>query len=303
MLSPGFGLGRYVQQLVKHLQAIDTKNQYILFLKADNWKEVEESENFKKVLTDIPWYSWQEQTKLKKIIKKENVDLMHFPHWNVPLSYHDPFVVTIHDLIMYHFPRPQATTRSRIVFWLKDKIHRMVIRHAVEKASRVIATSEFTKGDVVKTLHIAESKITVVYQAPFIDDAYRASPITYHDIQKKYSITEPYVLYVGAAYPHKNLERLVDAWKLFEEKYGENYQLVLVGKEDYFYKRLKSGIKAGESKIIFTGFASGRKIRSPISIMTSGISVAIKRVKIFFFTGFNKSILFNIKIIDCEVVI
>ena len=56
MLGSGFGLARYVQQLVLHLQKIDKENQYVLFLKSDNWDEVGESDNFKKVLADIHWY-------------------------------------------------------------------------------------------------------------------------------------------------------------------------------------------------------------------------------------------------------
>ena len=167
MLGPGFGLARYVQQLVKHLQKIDKENQYVLFLKTDNWDEVGESENFKKALADIPWYSWQEQMKFKSIIKKEKVDLMHFPHWNVPLLYNDPFVVTIHDLIMYKFPRPEATTLGPIKFWLKDMVHRLLVNHAVKKSKHIIVTSEFTKHDVHETLGVDLEKMTVTYQAPF----------------------------------------------------------------------------------------------------------------------------------------
>jgi len=38
-----------------------------------------------------------------RVIAKEQVDLMHFPYFSVPISYTRPFVVTIHDLINHHF--------------------------------------------------------------------------------------------------------------------------------------------------------------------------------------------------------
>ena len=60
-------------------------------------------------------------------------------------------------------------------------------------------------------------------------------------------------MYVGAAYPHKNLDNLLKAWEIFDRDYGEAYQLVLVGKEDYFYNNLKSKI-INHKSIIYLGF-------------------------------------------------
>jgi glycosyltransferase involved in cell wall biosynthesis len=58
-------------------------------------------------------------------------------------------------------------------------------------------------------------------------------------------------LYVGNAYPHKNLERLLDA---FQQFHRTNVQLVLVGKQDYFYDRLRRfADKRGMRGILFTG--------------------------------------------------
>lgn len=244
MLGTGFGLARYIQQLVLHLEDIDHVNEYVLFLRKENWDEAMIThDNFKKVLADIPWYSLAEQCTFKKIIQKEKLDLMHFPHFNVPLLYHDPFVVTIHDLTMYHFPRPEATTRSKIIFWIKDKAHRLVIRHAVRRARQIITTSQFTAQDIHHTLGVPLDKMKVIYQAPFVETDIRFKTKDLRLSLPTYGITKPYILYVGAAYPHKNLERLLQAWKLFEERYGEDYQLVLVGKEDYFYKRLLKDYK------------------------------------------------------------
>lgn len=239
MLGTGFGIARYVQQLLIHLDKIDHENQYVLFLRQENWDVFEPTgNNFKKVLADIPWYGLAEQLQLPKIIKKENVDLMHFPHWNIPIFYDGPFVVTIHDLIMYHYKRTEASTHGPLIYWLKDKIHRNVINNAVKKAKKIITTTEFTKNDVNKTLKVPLDKMITTYQAPFET----AQKVDYEETLKKFAITKPFVLYVGSAYPHKNLDGLVDAWTIFQEKYGLDYQLVLAGKENYFYKKLKTKI-------------------------------------------------------------
>jgi glycosyltransferase involved in cell wall biosynthesis len=70
-------------------------------------------------------------------------------------------------------------------------------------------------------------------------------------------LVKPYLLYIGNAYPHKNLERLIFAFKKLV-KDGLDYQLVLVGGNDYFYEKLKLEIRNLEleikDRIIFAGF-------------------------------------------------
>ena len=60
--------------------------------------------HFKKVLADFPHYSFTEQTKFLNLLNKEGLDLMHFTHFNAPIFYNKPFIVTIHDLTLSFFP-------------------------------------------------------------------------------------------------------------------------------------------------------------------------------------------------------
>jgi len=258
MLGPQCGgLGRYVEQLVFHLQKIDQENQYFLFMKQDNWHRFSPVEkNFVKVMANIPWYSWTEQLKLTGIIKAQGIDLMHFPHWNVPMMYPSPFVLTIHDLIMFHYPRQEATTLSPFKYWCKDWAHRRVVNHAAAKAEKIIAASESTRQDINRTLDVPIKKIKVIYQAPFknwhLENITPAVSATRKlTVLKKFDISKPYVLYVGNAYPHKNLTGLLSAWQIFKQKYGNKYQLVLVGKKSKFYEKVLSGFV---EDVVFTDF-------------------------------------------------
>jgi glycosyltransferase involved in cell wall biosynthesis len=266
MMGKGFGLARYTEQLVLHLLKIDQENEYVLFLRKENWESIDDkTARVKKVLADIPWYSLAEQMNFKKIIKKEKLDLMHFPHWNVPYFYSGPYVVTIHDLIMYHFPRAEATTLGPLKFWVKDIAHRMLLKKIACTAKHFFVTSEFTKNDVHETLGIPFEKMTVTYQAPFesICHPKEQSDEGSKNVLKKYNITKSYSLYVGAAYPHKNLEKLLEAWKIFTQKCGEKYQLVFVGKHNAFYKKImiQSDILFSQSeKPLFLGFVGDEEL-------------------------------------------
>src|SRR5258705_8253378 len=112
------GVGRYIRNLVANLAQIDNTNEYVLFVKTgfkikdlpgrqagsgfknDKWKIVE---------TDIHWHSLKEQMQFPAVLNKENLDLMHFPYFSHPIFYNKPFVITIHDLIMNHFPTGKAS--------------------------------------------------------------------------------------------------------------------------------------------------------------------------------------------------
>jgi len=244
------GLGRYVQKLVEHLEQIDKRNQYIIFLRKENWDEYQpKNPNFKKVLADYPWYSLAEQILMPFKIRRAKVDLMHFPHFNVPVFYDSPFIITIHDLILKRFPTRRASTLGPIKYWLKNLAYQIVISSGIKRAKKIIAVSEFTKQDILKYFQVDSEKIQVVYEgSPSIKKLKIKN--------SKFKIKNPYLLYVGNAYPHKNLERLILAFeKLNKEK--KNLKLVLVGELDYFYNRIR---KTSPNNVIFTDFVSDQEL-------------------------------------------
>ncbi len=262
MLGKGHGLGRYVEQLLRGIEQYGAQHQYVVFvLNAEcRIQNAELLSKFEVVEVNIPWYSVEEQVKFSSVIKKHNIDLMHFPHWNIPLLYNDPYIVTIHDLTMYHYPRLEATTHGPVVYWVKDMVHRLVVKHAVERAKHIITTSEFTKQDIHQTLGVPLEKMTTVYQGVGISD--QKSGNSEVDIKSRFGITKPYVLYVGAAYPHKNIDGLLSAWELFCEKYGDGYQLVLAGKDSVFYQKLLEQHEHMiiRSSIVFTDFVTDEEL-------------------------------------------
>lgn len=103
--SSAAGIGRYSQNLIKNLLEIDQENQYVLFMTK---KDIEEFHSIKKnvkvIETNIEHYSLSEQTKLAKIIERENCDLVHFTNVNFPVNFRGKFVVTIHDMTLFFYP-------------------------------------------------------------------------------------------------------------------------------------------------------------------------------------------------------
>jgi len=267
MLGPKQGgIGRYIEQLLKHLSTATQQHtgspEFVLFLRKENWDLVPGSVNVKKVLADIPWYGWREQFSFPRIIGREKIDLMHFPHWNIPLFYRGPFVVTIHDLLLLHYPTRAASTLGPISYFFKNSAYRIILWHAIKKSRHIFTPSEFTKHDIIKNFRVKPEKISAVPLAPMPKIS---SAVPAHEIKSKYQISKPFVLYVGVAYPHKNLEALVEAWKIFCAEHGNDYQLVLAGRKNYFYEKLEQNTTAPQhdntaARVIFTGFVPDEEL-------------------------------------------
>jgi len=316
----GKGLGRYTQEIVDNIIKLDQANHYVIFLRQENYNDfVGTDKRIKKVLADIEWYGLKEQLIFPWLIWRERLDLMHFPHFNVPIFCPTKFIVTIHDLILIKFPTLRATTLGPWFYKIKKLAYKIVITMAVRRAKRIIAVSNFTKNDIIQQFKIKPAKIIVTYegvkdltlhpaftppmtggarqagQATLLPESYdgvknrkgEQNPLNpplpkgqsqkQDEILAKYNIKKPYLLYVGNAYPHKNLKGLIKIFQQLiiqisggstsnlevEPPPNPDIQLVLVGKEDYFYTRLKSYAKSLDlwqenvsSPVIFPGYIS-----------------------------------------------
>lgn len=256
------GPGRYIRNLVTELQKIDSQNEYFLLLLKKDFDKVGLAVNFKKVLADFRWYSLAEQIKLPKILKSINPDLVHFPHFNVPIFYKGKYVVTIHDLIHHHFQMKRATTRNPLVYQLKRIGYGRIFSHAVKASEKIIVPSDFVKQQLIKEYKLDKSKITVTYEGAdesLIDLAKQDSPSNFSKLVQKFSIQKPYIFYVGNAHPHKNLLRLVNAFTKLRESHSD-LSLVLSGPDHYFWQQLKKEVNT--KGIIFTGFVTDRELVS-----------------------------------------
>jgi glycosyltransferase involved in cell wall biosynthesis len=232
------GVGRYIRNLVKELQLIDKKNDYILFVRTrdyDNIKASLTNTRFHLRIADVHWHSVAEQIRLPLILNQENLDLVHFPYFSIPIAYRRPYVITIHDLIIYHYPTGKSSTLPLPFYQAKHFSYKRVVNRAAKHAKRIIAPLQTTKDDIAITLKIPEDKISVTYEG--FDSEIKADKASEKAVKEKIG-NKPYFLYVGNAFPHKNLTKLIDAYATFRMK-NPDYQLYLLGGDDFFYNRIE----------------------------------------------------------------
>ena len=256
--------------MIGALEQVDDRNQYSVFLRRENFEEYKpQNANFKKKLWDAPWYGWREQV----MFPRAKFDVMHFPHWNVPVRFASPFILTVHDLILFSSSRlKQTTTHGRWLYNLKFAGFKFVFGRAVQKAKAIIVPSNFVKEQLLDLYPHLRNKVQVIYEAPTITPLRHSErgeeSHTLPHMEKEIAtlpmvasndIGDKFVLYVGAAYPHKNLMRLLQAWQRLPGELLNEYKLVLVGRKDFFWQQLESKIK---ESIVFYGEASDEELAS-----------------------------------------
>jgi glycosyltransferase involved in cell wall biosynthesis len=169
------------------------------------------------------------------------------PH--VKLGYRT--VVTIHDLVSFLFP--ETVPRKYSLYM------RLMTRLAARSADRIIAVSEATKADLVRTLRVPVTKIAVIHEAVGPEFARPLPSGAVGAVAERYGLRSPYCLFVGNLEPRKNLPRLIEAFAEVRRRLARSPrppQLVLVGTRAW----LHSGIlRAVESRglgadVVFTDY-------------------------------------------------
>lgn len=265
------GIGRYIYNLVKNFALIDKNNFYYLFVLNKEALDFELPKNFTLVEAPYIWHSFREQTDFLSLLNSFNLDLFHSPHPNMPYFYKGQFILTIHDLTMLKEVTGRASTYLFPVYFIKWFVFKIMLERAAKRAKKIITVSNYVKDDIVKNLKVSESKIEVIYNG-VSETITKKNPEEIEKITNKYKISKPYLFYVGNAYPHKNLEKLISAFTIFNKEH--KYNLVLGGKEDFFYKRLKKDF--GElPELLFLGELTDYEISCLYSGSTSFVYPSI----------------------------
>ncbi|MCX6782656.1 MAG: glycosyltransferase family 1 protein [Candidatus Levybacteria bacterium] len=228
------GVGRYIRSLFYYLSEYDIENEYIWFLGKKEFNTLElPSKKWKKVESNIHWHTFAEQLILPWIFYREKLDLLHFPYFSFPILYPKSFVITIHDLIFDHHKTGKASTLPRWFYFIKKIGYHVVLWMSVKRSRNILTLSQDSKLEIINHYHADPDKITVTYESGKLEDSRIDFSGKEFEQMKK---LQPYILYVGNAHPHKNVEMLISATKKLKQK--RNIRLVLVGNDQFFYPKL-----------------------------------------------------------------
>ena len=231
-----FGIGTYIRNLLRQLAKLDSGSEYVLLCQErDGALAAALGRNFRAVTDNSPTYSLREQMSIPLALRRERPDVFHAPHYVLPVLSGARSVVTIHDCIHLMFPEylpnRAAYAYAQASIWA-----------ATHKASRILTVSESSKRDILRFFDVPADRITVIYNA--IDDRFREQPPESEvvRVRERYQLHGSFVLYAGNVKPHKNLERLIEAFDLVRQSGLDDLKLVVIGDQVSKYAELRRAV-------------------------------------------------------------
>ena len=231
-----FGIGTYVRNLLYQLSRIDRETDYVLLCRSrDAGLAASLGENFRTVTQRAPNYSIREQLMVPLSLSRAGATLFHAPHYVLPPLTPCRAIVTIHDCIHLRFPQYLP---NRLAY----AYARAQIWSATRRARRVLTVSQASKEDIVRFFDVPESKVTVIPNA--IDERFRQPPSDADlvRVHERYQLPERFIMYAGNVKPHKNLERLIDAFVTVRSRGFDDVGLLLSGSAVSQYATLRRAV-------------------------------------------------------------
>tara|TARA_Y100000589_G_scaffold139733_3_gene133506 strand:- start:3950 stop:5047 length:1098 start_codon:yes stop_codon:yes gene_type:complete len=222
------GLGNYSRSVIQTISKEITKTNLYLFTPKIH-HQFETNKYNTTIVQPNNWtnkYFWR-TFGINKKIKDLNIDLYHGLSNEVPYKIKINNVVTIHDLLFLKYPH----------FYKKidRKIYQFKSKQSCQDSTKIIATSQSTKSDIVNYFNISPEKIHVIYQSCHSDFINHKQINITNEILEL--IKRPYLLFVGRIEERKNLILLIQALRKFKEVH-----LICVGKKTNYFKKVKKSI-------------------------------------------------------------
>ncbi|MGE0641935.1 MAG: glycosyltransferase family 4 protein [Thermoanaerobaculia bacterium] len=215
-----FGIGTYLRGLLGGLAELDGENDYTIVAPVaaqrllpalpDRWRWIDDA---------TPGYSLREQLLVGRRLRATAPDLVHEPHYVLPPGTPAPVVLTVHDLIHLSHPEYLPHAAARVYA-------RWLMRRSVRRAARIITVSAASADALQRHLGVPRERIAVIWNG--VDDAFRQllAPEELAAGLRDRGLEPGYLLFAGNPKPHKNLDRLLAAFRAVDLPQA---RLVLIG--------------------------------------------------------------------------
>jgi glycosyltransferase involved in cell wall biosynthesis len=220
------GVGRYVDGLIAALGQLDA-NLAVVCQRSD----AERYSRLAPEATVVPGppaishrparLAW-EQTGLALVAQQVKAEVVHSPHYTMPLRVGRPVVVTIHDATF--FTEPEMHTAVKGTFF------RSATRTALRRAARCIVPSKATRDEVIRVLDADPTKLDVAYHGVDANVFHPPSEVEKERVRLRLGLGgQQYVAFLGALEPRKNVPNLIRGWSEAVHWRDDPPALVLAG--------------------------------------------------------------------------
>lgn len=240
-----------VETVVRNIAPWISENVETLYLLGDPHRIAQwwpQGTRCKVVAFTAPIYGLREQFEfpLHEIL---DCNLLHVPHFNIPVRRLPfPLLVTINDVGHLAGVLP--------ISWSYQKVAKLYYAHATKRAAHIITISEFSKREIITRLNVAPERITVIPCGVDTGRFHRVGEATIQRVLARLHVQRPYLMISGSVRPHKNVGRLLLAFKELKHRHHIPHTLVVVGEREGF--RINSSLPRLPDEVarevVFTGY-------------------------------------------------
>jgi glycosyltransferase involved in cell wall biosynthesis len=163
-----------------------------------------------------------EQVGLPRLVRRLGADVLHCPHYTMPLAAGVPVVVTLHDATFFTHPELHSAVKRRFF--------RAWTRISLRRARRCIVPSRATRDELVRVAGARADRVDVAHHGVdrrtfHVPDAGEVAAVrSALDLGRR-----PYVAFLGTLEPRKNVPALIRGWIAACRGRPEPPALVLAG--------------------------------------------------------------------------
>jgi glycosyltransferase involved in cell wall biosynthesis len=222
-----YGIETSSLELIKKLQQLDSKFEFVVFVKDDTDRAcLSESPNLKIHTVAGRMFADFEQVFLPLAARSEKIDLLHCTGNTTPYFSPVPIVQTLHDIIFMD-PIPRNDT------WYQrfgNQYRRNLVPLVSDRSSAIITVSQYEKERIVSRLGVDEKKIEVIYNG--INEKHFHvfhDPAAVKRVRYKYNLPPNFILFLGNPAVRKNPLGVIEAYVMYATKTENPLPIVTPG--------------------------------------------------------------------------
>jgi glycosyltransferase involved in cell wall biosynthesis len=227
------GMDMVALELIRNLQAIDTKNQYFIYIAPDVDRScLTETSNFKIRVIGKNFYPIWEQFSLPKAAKADGCQVLHCTSNTAPLVTNIPLVVTLHDIIYMEKNLLRLITGKGTPYQKFGNVYRrLVVPRILKSSQKVITVSNYEKQRITDFFKLGNNKLTAIYNGVGKHFKKVTDPIELQRVKQKYSLPDKFFFHLGNTDPKKNTAGVLKAYANFLRTSNEHIPMVMLDYE------------------------------------------------------------------------
>ncbi|MGA2911298.1 MAG: glycosyltransferase family 1 protein [Candidatus Levyibacteriota bacterium] len=223
------GISEYAYELLCQFSKIASSRKdlkFKIYLKSNPRVEMPvPTENWQYQIVHPKKFWTQIGLPLKLFMETKKPDVFFSPSHYAPRFSPVPTAISIMDLSYIHFPE----------LFTKHDLYQLVnwTKYSAKNAKKIFTISNFSRDDIIKTYKKKLADVVTTYLGikEILSNKYQV--LSMDDLNKKFGIEKPYILFVGTLQPRKNIVKLIEAFSLLKNK---DVELVIVGKKGWLWE-------------------------------------------------------------------